>query len=367
MKKQELKPKLLTYAFCVVAIALGATVLTLVFHCPLGWKAVLWVGLAALGLALLLPVKRYIRTVPTLTALFLAVSLLCCTYVEPYFIKEALASEGSPFAKGNVWMAAWVVFAVGLFYLMIHLLTKMMDRLSPNEELFDENTLTDKAASQKSRAVLACVLSVVVVAVGIFSAVCYNQNVAIIPEIADHSEADYTVVLPNIKAELADEAANTVGYGAYYKARYYGLTSVPTNQCVWVEQSVDGAALGSGMILRHKDHSFNPAKDAEILKIAMYGFGVYGKYDKSLSDQSQALITDILRGKTDAPAVEVTDPKTVYRVEVTFKDIGHLWWEADVVSKDGAFYLRVATNTDFSHKDTRFDPGYVFYLLDDIY
>ncbi|MBQ9779825.1 MAG: hypothetical protein IJW00_02655 [Clostridia bacterium] len=358
MKKQERLQKLLTYAVCMAIVILGAAVLMLIFHCPLGIKAIIWVGMAALSLLLLWPLKRYVRTVSILTAVFLSVTLLCCTYVEPYFIKEAQASAGSPLAKDNVWLAAWVLLAVGLFYRMTHVVTRMMDRLSPNEEIFDEDTLPAQAASPQSRVVLSAVLSVAVVVVGIFSGIAYHKNVAAIPDKAPHSEADYTVVMPNFKSELSDDASNVVTYGADWQAAYLALEHIPTNEFIHVAQSVNGTSLNS-LILRHKDHTLDPARTADVLS-ATYLFGTTSKV---ISGDDREFIISILRGDCETPPVTVTDPQSHGAVKVLFHGIDHLWWEADVMEKNGTYYLRVATNTDFSAKDQRYDPQYVFYPL----
>ncbi len=366
MKKQESLPKLITYAACVAAIVLGVTVMMFVFHCPMGKKAVIWVGMAALGLLLMWPMKRYTRTIPILTAVYLSASLLCCTYVEPYFIKEALASEGSPLAKGNVWLAAWVLLAVGIFYLMAHVVTRMMDRLSPNEEMFDEDALPVQATSRKSRAILSGVLAVVVVVVGIFSLVTYNGNVAAIPDNAPHSEADYVTVMPNLKGELSEDAANVVAYGSDWQADYRALALVPTNEFIHVSQSVNGAAQ-SHMILRHKDHSFDPAKTADILSVIYTKpMNLFDTTSKVLYEDDSAFIISILRGESTAAPVEVTDPQSYGSIKVLFMGLDHLWWEASVMEKDGKYYLRVATNTDFSVKDARYDEKYEFYELSNI-
>lgn len=366
MKKQEHLQKLITYAVCMTAIILGTVVLTLIFHCPLGWKAAVWVGMAALGLILLWPVKRYVRTVPILTAVYLSATLLCCTYVEPYFIKEALATAGSPLAKENVWLAAWVLLSIGLFYRMTHVVTSMMDRLSPNEEMFDEDALPDKAASPKRLAVLSALLAVAVVGVGGFSLVTYRNNVADIPNSAPHSEADYTVVMPNLRGELSEDAANVVAYGASWQADYCALSLVPTNEFIHVSQSVNGAAQNS-LILRHKDHDLDPAKTADVLSVTFTGpLTIYGTTSKVLYEEDRAFIVSILRGECTVAPVVVTDPQGYGKVKVLFSGIDHLWWEAAVMEKDGAYYLRVATNTDFSVKDARYDAKYVFYPLNGI-
>ncbi len=367
MKKQEHMPKLITYAACMAAVALGVIILMLVFHCPLGWKVVLWIGMAALSLILLWPMKRYERTVPVLTAVYLSASLLCCTYVDPYFIKEALASEGSPFAKGNVWLVAWVLLAIGVFYIMVHLVTGLMDRLSPNDELFDGDGLSAKAKSVNRRVVFSAVLATIVVAVGIFSAVIYNGNVADIPEKAPCSEADYTVVMPNLQGKLADEATNTVGYGAYYQVHYNALENLPVSEYVHAGQSANGSALLVSVILRHKDHTFDPAKTATIDKITLTeGLTLYGPTTSNLSEEDRNLVISLMRGDVTATPVEVIDPSSYGYIKVTFTEYDHLWWEASVMEKDGKYYLRVATNTDFSVKDQRYDPQYAFYPLDDI-
>lgn len=368
MKKQEYMPKLVTYAACMTAVIIGLIILMLVFHCPLGWKAVLWVGMAALSLILLWPMKRYERTVPVLTAVYLSASLLCCTYVEPYFIKEALASEGSPFAKGNVWLAAWLLLAVGVFYIMVHLVTGLMDRLSPNDELFDGDGLSAKAKTVNRRAVFSAVLAVIVVAVGVLSAIIYKGNVAEIPEKAPHSEADYTVVMPNLKGKLSDEAANTVAYGDEWRVDYHALELLPTDEFIYAHQSVNGFVLPqSTVILRHKDHTLDPAKTATVDKMTFTeGMTLYGPTTANISEEDRALVLSLLRGDVTATPTEVTDPNSYGYIKVTFTEYDHLWWEAPVMEKDGHYYLCVATNTDFSVKDQRYDPKYVFYELNDI-
>lgn len=366
MKKQENLPKLVTYAVCMAAIVLGTVVLMWIFHCPLGTKALIWVGMAALGLILLWPVKRYVRTVPILTAVYLSATLLCCTYVEPYFIKEALASAGSPMVKGNVWLAAWVLLAVGLFYRMTHVVTRMMDRLSPNEEMFDEDALPDKAASPKRLAIFSTLLAVAVVGVGVFSLLTYQRNVAAIPDSAPHSEADYTVVMPNLRGELSEDAANVVAYGAFWQADYHALSLVPTNEFIHVSQLVNGTAQNS-LILRHRDHDLDPAKTADILSVIYTGSAApFGTGSKVFYEEDRAFIVSILRGECTIAPVAVTDPQGCGKVKVLFSGIDQLWWEAAVMEKDGAYYLRVATNTDLSAKDAGYDAKYVFYPLSGI-
>ena len=366
MKKQEHKPKLLTYAACMAAVILGVTILLFIFHCPMGWKAVIWVGMAALGFLLMWPMKRYNRTVPILTAVYLSASLLCCTYVEPYFIKEALASVGSPLAKGNVWLAAWVLLAVGLFYRMTHVVTRMMDRLSPNEEMFDEDALPIQATSRKSRAILSGVTAIVVVTVGIFSWVTYNGNVAAIPDNAPHSEADYITVMPNLSGKLSDEATNTVAYGSNWQVDYHALELLPTDEFIYAQQSVNGFTQ-STMILRHKDHTFDPAQTATIDTITFTeGLTLYGPTTSNLSEENRNLVISLMRGDATATPAAVTDPSSYGYIKVTFTEYDHLWWKATVMEKDGRYYLRVATNTDFTVKDQQFDPQYVFYELNGI-
>ncbi len=370
MKTSNRLAKLIVYASCLSAIGISMAIMVGMFHCPMGWKVWIWMGMAAVSLLLLWPLKRYTRIVPILTAILLSVSFLCCSFVEPYFLKEADFTVGSSTAKENIWIAVWVLLAIGLCYLMAHVLTYMMDHLSPNEAVFGfenkENTSPVKA-SEKTTAVLSGILAVIVLGFGILSGVTYAGRTASIPTQAPYSEADYTIVAPNFKGEYdEDQPTNAVFYGADVRVDYRTLYYIPEQEFVSATYIHGDTSLP--LILKYKEHSLDMTKDLQVLSMSYkVSYHLYNTPEKALPEEDKSLLHAILKSDSSLTPVAPTDATHYGYITIRFMNLDHLWWEAELLEKDGIYYVRVATGTDFSNKATGYDPAYVYYQLSQSY